>query len=111
VLFLVIIHFFCKASEIRSIDCNRFINICVGSFSCEVESALIHEQSLLILEEEQSAIQMRTFQGTIKQMLATSDIEGQPLGMQLCGSFLTVATAAGWIKIWNLSRRYDNGNC
>jgi intraflagellar transport protein 140 len=69
----------------------------------------VYDQSLLILEEEQSAIQVRTFQGTVKQLLPTSDIEGQPIGMHLCGSFLTVATAAGWIKIWDLSRRYSNG--
>ncbi|XP_021936986.1 intraflagellar transport protein 140 homolog isoform X3 [Zootermopsis nevadensis] len=86
-------------------DDTRITSKTVGSFSCEVESALIHEQSLLILEGEQTAIQVRTFQGTIKQMLTTNDTEGQPIGMQLCGSFLTVATAAGWIKIWNLSRR------
>lgn len=111
-MFLLVTYSFCKISKkIRCIDCNQFIIICVGSFSCEVESALVHEQSVLIFEEEQSAVQVRTFQGTIKQMLATSDIEGQPIGMQLCGSFLTVATAAGWIKIWDLSRRYDNGNC
>lgn len=88
---------------------NKSVNICVGSFSCEVESALMHDQSLLVLEEDGSAVQVRTFQGTIKQMLPTSDIEGRPIGIQLCGSFLTVATAAGWIKIWDLSRRYDNG--
>jgi len=67
----------------------------------------VHDHSLLILGEEHSAVQVRTFQGTIKQMLPTSDIEGRPIGMGLCGSFLTVATAAGWIKIWDLSRRYS----
>ncbi|XP_069684990.1 intraflagellar transport protein 140 homolog [Periplaneta americana] len=77
----------------------------IGSFSCEVESALVHDQSLLILEQEQSVVQVRTFQGTVKQNLPTSDIEGHPIDMQLCGAFLTVATAAGWIKMWDLSRR------
>jgi hypothetical protein len=100
----VIIHCFCEFS-------NEFINICAGSFSCEVESAFVHGQSLLILEEEHSAVQVRTFQGTIKQMLPTSDIEGRPIGMELCGSFLTVATAGGWIKIWDLSRRYGKWGC
>jgi intraflagellar transport protein 140 len=98
-------------SEISRFDFNKFVYICAGSFSCEVESAFVHDQSLLILEEEHSAVQVRTFQGTIKQMLPTSDIEGRPIGMGLCGSFLTVATAAGWIKIWDLSRRYSKEKC
>ena len=82
-----------------------FLTCVVGSFPCEVDVAHLHEQSLLIMEPEKSAIEIRTFQGTVKQRLVTSDTEGHPIGMHLCGSFLTVATAAGWIMLWDLSRR------
>ena len=31
--------------------------------------------------------------------------EGEPIGIELCGHFLTVATLLGWVKVWDLSRR------
>nr|CAD7263176.1 unnamed protein product [Timema shepardi] len=74
-----------------------------GSFACEAEAVYVYEQSVVVLQEER--IQIRTFQGTVKQTLPFTDLEGQPICMQLCGHFLVVATSCGIIKIWDLSRR------
>jgi intraflagellar transport protein 140 len=49
--------------------------------------------------------QIRTTQGTIKQSLTFAADEGEPIGIELCGHFLTVATLLGWVKVWDLSRR------
>nr|CAD7202239.1 unnamed protein product [Timema douglasi] len=74
-----------------------------GSFACEAEAVYVYEQSVVVLQEER--IQIRTFQGTVKQTLPFTDLEGQPIFMQLCGHFLVVATSCGIIKIWDLARR------
>nr|CAD7588439.1 unnamed protein product [Timema genevievae] len=74
-----------------------------GSFACEAEAVYVYEQSVVVLQEER--IQIRTFQGTVKQTLPFTDLEGQPIFMNLSGHFLVVATSCGIIKIWDLSRR------
>jgi len=45
-------------------------------------------------------------QGTIKQTLSNKESEGKPLMIELEGDYLTVATDTGYIKMWDLSRRY-----
>ena len=42
----------------------------------------------------------------MKQTLLLSDMEGKPLAMELNGSFLTVTSDIGFIKMWDFSRRY-----
>nr|CAD7423412.1 unnamed protein product [Timema monikensis] len=78
----------------------------LGSFACEADAVYVYEQSVVVLQEER--IQIRTFQGTVKQTLPFTDLEGQPIFMQLCGHFLVVATSCGIIKIWDLARRLSN---
>ncbi|XP_065332097.1 intraflagellar transport protein 140 homolog [Cloeon dipterum] len=75
----------------------------VGSFACECVGAKVYEHSLYCIEG--SSIQVRTNQGTIKQNLTFASDEGEPIGIEICGSFLTVATLLGWVKVWDLSRR------
>ena len=45
-------------------------------------------------------------QGTVKQELNFSEHEGDPVSLNLCGSFMAVATEKTNIKIFDLSRRY-----
>ncbi|XP_047485121.1 intraflagellar transport protein 140 homolog [Penaeus chinensis] len=75
----------------------------VGSFACEAESAVLHEASIYSIEGLN--VQVRSMQGTIKQTLSFSESEGEPIGLDVCGNFLVVATIQGIIKLWDLSRR------
>ncbi|KAK7788798.1 hypothetical protein R5R35_010909 [Gryllus longicercus] len=75
----------------------------VGSFSSEVEAAVLFEQSAIVLGEER--VEVFSFSGAVKQTLALAEAEGKPLGLQLCGSFLCVATTCGSLRVWDLSRR------
>ncbi len=44
-------------------------------------------------------------QGTVKQLLACGDHEGSPTVLAISGPFLVAGTDAGWVKVWDLSRR------
>ncbi|XP_054283383.1 intraflagellar transport protein 140 homolog [Macrosteles quadrilineatus] len=72
----------------------------MGSFNCEVESAVMYEQSLVTLSD--AKLQVRTLQGTVKQTL---DTEGQPITVSLTNHYLAVATISGYIHLWDVSRR------
>ncbi|KAJ1532231.1 hypothetical protein ONE63_000848 [Megalurothrips usitatus] len=83
-----------------------------GTFSCMVDSAVLVDKSIVTLGEGDSTIpgaspniSVRTFQGTVKQSLILNDQEGRPLSMELNGTFLTVTTDIGFIKMWDFSRR------
>lgn len=74
--------------------------LCLGSFGCEVETAVLYEQSLVVMG--QSKLQIHTLQGTVKQTL---DTDGQPISLTLTNNYLTVATINGILHLWDLSRR------
>ena len=69
----------------------------------------VFEQSLYTVDTAErgtSKIEVRTFQGTVKQLLPFSDIEGMPTYMAVCTHYLVVATGHGYIKLFDLGRRY-----
>lgn len=76
-----------------------------GTFNCECESALIYEQSLIILPNsvfQSGKLLISTFQGTVKQTL---DSDGHPIAIHLNQQYLVTATIIGIVQIWDLSRR------
>ncbi|XP_076028823.1 intraflagellar transport protein rempA [Oratosquilla oratoria] len=75
----------------------------VGSFPCETSLAIMHEGSIYAIEGNN--IQVRSLQGTVKQTLEFNENEGEPIGMDVCGNYLIVATLIGAVKVWDLSRR------
>lgn len=46
-----------------------------------------------------------TSQGGFKNALAFTEAEGNPTLLSLCGCFLAVATEAGYIKLYDVSKR------
>ena len=47
------------------------------------------------------------WQGTVKQILQFPEAEGDPILLDVCGNFLVAGTSLGYVKVWDLSRRYD----
>ena len=45
-------------------------------------------------------------QGTVKQLLSFTDQEGTPVTLSVGGHFLVAGTDTGYIKMWDLTRRY-----
>lgn len=75
----------------------------LGGFSSKSESIAIHEQNLYTLEQTQ--IQVRTFQGTVKQTLSFTSQEGPPITMTVGGDFIVCGTENGFLKVWHVGRR------
>ncbi|CAG0897138.1 unnamed protein product [Darwinula stevensoni] len=80
-----------------------------GSFTADCDGLAIFEQTLFLIED--GKVQVRTFQGTVKQTLNFLESEGEPISLDINGTFLTVATLAGVIKIWDFSRREAHPHC
>lgn len=74
----------------------------VGMFSCDVQEACIYDR-ILIVAENNGKLQIRTFQGTIKQTL---DIETPTVCLSINTCYLAVVTLSGVIHVWDLNRRY-----
>lgn len=44
-------------------------------------------------------------QGTVKQLINFSEVEGQPVCLDVCGNYLLIGTDLGILKVFDLSRR------
>lgn len=73
----------------------------VGMFNCDIQEACVYDR-VLIVAENSGKLQIRTFQGTIKQTL---DIEAPIVCLSLNTCYLGAATLSGVIHIWDLNRR------
>ncbi|ESO81986.1 hypothetical protein LOTGIDRAFT_223604 [Lottia gigantea] len=74
-----------------------------GTFQTEAMMICLYEQNVYTIE--QNKVQVRTFQGTVKQILSFIDMEGVPIYLDICGNYLTVATDTGLVRVYDLSRR------
>ena len=75
-----------------------------GNFSCSAFNCAIYEQNIYTLEPLK--VNVRTFQGTIKQVIQFTENEGDPFISSVNGSFMAVATTQGVVKVYDLSRRF-----
>ncbi|KAM6423733.1 intraflagellar transport protein 140 homolog isoform 2-T2 [Liasis olivaceus] len=80
-----------------------------GSFLCESPVLAMHEENLYTVEPNR--VQVRTWQGTVKQLLSFSESEGNPCFLDVCGNYLTVGTDLSHFKIFDLSRREAKVHC
>lgn len=76
----------------------------IGMFNCDVQDACIYDR-ILVVSENSGKLQIRTFQGTIKQTL---DIEAPVVCISMKTCYLAVITLSGVIHIWDLNRRLFN---
>ncbi|XP_061850037.1 intraflagellar transport protein 140 homolog isoform X2 [Colius striatus] len=74
-----------------------------GSFPCDSPVLAVHGENLYTVEPYR--VQVRTLQGTVKQLLVFSEAEGNPCLLDVCGDFLAVGTDLSHFRIFDLSRR------
>ncbi|XP_076446737.1 intraflagellar transport protein 140 homolog [Babylonia areolata] len=74
-----------------------------GQFMTEAMVIAVYEQNIYTIE--QGKVQVRTFQGTVKQLMTFAEPEGQPVSLDVCGHYLVVATDVGIVRVYDLSRR------
>ncbi|XP_057603578.1 intraflagellar transport protein 140 homolog isoform X4 [Hippopotamus amphibius kiboko] len=80
-----------------------------GTFLCESPVLAMHEESVYTVEPNR--VQVRTWQGTVKQLLPFSEMEGNPCFFDICGNFLVVGTDLAYFKSFDLSRREAKVHC
>uniref|UniRef100_A0A673HQW8 Intraflagellar transport 140 homolog (Chlamydomonas) n=1 Tax=Sinocyclocheilus rhinocerous TaxID=307959 RepID=A0A673HQW8_9TELE len=74
-----------------------------GSFQCESPALAVHEENIYTVEPNR--VQIRTPQGTVKQLLVFSEAEGNPTLLSVCGSYLAVGTDTCHIRVFDLTCR------
>ncbi|KAM9817055.1 intraflagellar transport protein 140 homolog [Neosynchiropus ocellatus] len=80
-----------------------------GSFPCESPIVAVHGENLYTVEPNR--VQIRTPQGTVKQLLTFSKAEGNPVLLSVCQSYLVVGTDTAHVRVFDLSRRDAKAHC
>ncbi|XP_035386707.1 intraflagellar transport protein 140 homolog isoform X1 [Electrophorus electricus] len=80
-----------------------------GSFQCDSAALAVHEENIYTVEPNR--VQVRTPQGTVKQLLVFSEAEGNPVLLSVGGSYLAVATDAAHVRVFDLTRREAKPLC
>uniref|UniRef100_A0A0R3RL20 WD_REPEATS_REGION domain-containing protein n=1 Tax=Elaeophora elaphi TaxID=1147741 RepID=A0A0R3RL20_9BILA len=86
------------------IESNGKLNVQSASvFNCSASSVVVYQQDVCCIEDDK--IRIRTFQGTVKQIISLPEIEGNPIMMDISNSWLCIASINGFIRIYDLSAR------
>ncbi|XP_034564169.1 intraflagellar transport protein 140 homolog [Notolabrus celidotus] len=80
-----------------------------GSFPCDSHVVAVHGENLYTVEPNR--VQIRTPQGTVKQLLTFSKAEGNPVILNVSQSYLVVGTDTAHIRVFDLSRRDAKAHC
>ncbi|XP_077482190.1 intraflagellar transport protein 140 homolog isoform X1 [Stigmatopora argus] len=80
-----------------------------GSFPCDSHVVDVHGENLYMVEPNR--VQIRTPQGTVKQLLTFSKSEGNPILLSVCQSYLVVGTDTSHIRVYDLARRDAKAHC
>ncbi|VDM52826.1 unnamed protein product [Angiostrongylus costaricensis] len=76
-----------------------------SSFTCNALDVVIYHQTLYCIEGDK--INVRTLQGTIRQILSLPEMEGDPIQMHSNRDWLAVATSTGFLRIYNISAKQE----
>uniref|UniRef100_A0A803XVH6 Intraflagellar transport 140 n=1 Tax=Meleagris gallopavo TaxID=9103 RepID=A0A803XVH6_MELGA len=100
---------FWNGKEVTVFECSEDTLRNAGSFLCDSPVLSVHGENLYTVEPNR--VQVRTWQGTVKQLLVFSEAEGNPCLLDVCGNFLAVGTDLSHFKIFDLSRREAKVHC
>ncbi|NWT55385.1 IF140 protein, partial [Erythrocercus mccallii] len=100
---------FWNGKQVAVFECSGDTFKSSGSFLCDSPVLCVHGENLYTVEPYR--IQVRTWQGTVKQLLVFSEAEGNPCLLDVCGNFLAVGTDLAHLKIFDLSRREAKVHC
>ncbi|KAM6249922.1 intraflagellar transport protein 140 homolog isoform 2-T4 [Porphyrio hochstetteri] len=100
---------FWNGKQVTVFECSGDTFRSAGSFLCDSPVLSVHGENLYTVEPYR--VQVRTWQGTVKQLLVFSEAEGNPCLLDVCGNFLAVGTDLAHFKIFDLSRREAKVHC
>ncbi|KAK0394620.1 hypothetical protein QR680_000840 [Steinernema hermaphroditum] len=75
----------------------------IFSFKCSPKDAAIGLQNIYTLENDK--INVRTFQGTVKNVINFPEMEGDPVMMDINDRWMCAGTTNGFIRIFDISRK------
>ncbi|NXA13871.1 IF140 protein, partial [Sapayoa aenigma] len=100
---------FWNGKQVTVFECSGETFRNAGSFLCDSPVLSVHGDNLYTVEPHR--VQVRSWQGTVKQLLVFSEAEGSPCLLDVCGDFLAVGTDLAHLKIFDLSRREAKVHC
>lgn len=75
----------------------------ISTFNCDNESLLVYKRNVITLFI--NGVTIRSLNGIIEASISAVSSEGEPIGMDVCGNYLTIFTLDGFLKIYDLSER------
>lgn len=93
-----------NANRIKSSEKQQKISInTVGTFSKDNEGIILYERNILTLFP--AGVTIHSLNGNMIASIPMLQAEGEPIGMDLCGTYLTIFTIDGFLKVYDLSDR------
>lgn len=80
---------------------NDFSVNLLNKFSADNDGMVIHEKTIITISSK--AVTLYSCKGSIIATLTSGLSEGEPIGMDVTGQYLTVFTMEGFLKIYDLS--------
>lgn len=75
----------------------------IGTFSKDNEVIIVFERNIITLFP--SGVTIYSMNGTVIASIPVLQVEGEPIGMSLCGNYLTIFTIEGYLKVYDVSDR------
>lgn len=82
-------------------DTVPFITKFLNTFNCDNDNVLLHNKNLIVLSSK--GVTIRSTTGIIISNIPFVTNEGEPIGMDVNGNFLTIFTLDGFLKLYDLS--------
>ncbi|XP_064457702.1 intraflagellar transport protein 140 homolog [Ornithodoros turicata] len=75
----------------------------IGAVNTASSLVVLYESTAYLVEDNK--LEARTFQGILKQTIGLGEDEGSIVCLDVCGSYLTVGSSSGHVRVWDLSQR------
>ncbi|OQR75330.1 intraflagellar transport protein 140-like, partial [Tropilaelaps mercedesae] len=77
----------------------------LGAMNTNSTLVSLHDQNAFVIQDNQ--VQVRSFQGVLKQTIVGQQDEGEIVSMDVAGFFLAVGSIKGFIRMWDIGSRKE----
>ncbi|KAJ8978265.1 hypothetical protein NQ317_012623 [Molorchus minor] len=82
-------------------DSNEFSVKELNKFNCDNDGLITYDKTIITINSK--AVTLYSYQGSILNSISSGLSEGEPIGMDVTGHYLTIFTMEGFLKIYDLS--------
>ncbi|EFA08985.1 Intraflagellar transport protein 140 homolog-like Protein [Tribolium castaneum] len=72
----------------------------ISTFACDNEKVLLHKKMIVVLTAK--AVTLRQLNGSVITTIVSPSHEGEPIGLDVTGNYLTIFTIEGYMKVYEL---------